>query len=364
MPDELNPVDGPIRTATAAEFVGELNRLHHWAGRPPYRTLHDQLSPSTVSDALRGKHLPRPPRLEFVEAFVGACLRFAGLADARVEVGVETWRQAWRRIGTPATPDTAAGTAAGTAGAAEASADDPAVAPAGAEAADTVADAPDGTNVPVASPRPEPTGGPYSRRGASRRGALLALAAAFLVGVVVGGATLWLVDPRDPPAVHASDPAPSDCLPADAPPPPGREMFDPAEDTSAWLPNNNRVDLRRVDKGVWRAGVHGGGIARPSDLLVIRRPVSVVDNHHYALTVTASASRPVTVRIRFQNRNSADYDPFHNVPYTVTPQACRRTMSFLVHTTTTGGELIFLVGGLEDFDLTLTAVSLVDQGPK
>lgn len=100
----------PSHAATAAQFVEQLNRLRRWAGQPSYRVLRelagvktgadgariDVLPASTAHEILAGKRLPRLPRLDFVESFVAACLRKAGLGPAEIEQELERWRQSWR----------------------------------------------------------------------------------------------------------------------------------------------------------------------------------------------------------------------------------------------------------------------------
>jgi len=102
----------PDLTATAGDLVGRLNDLRRWAGQPSLRTLHrlggttvnatgvevDALPTSTTSYLLNGRGLPRSPRLEFVEAYVRACLAAAGTAPERINPEVERWRVAWRSL--------------------------------------------------------------------------------------------------------------------------------------------------------------------------------------------------------------------------------------------------------------------------
>ena len=109
----------PASAADAADFVRLLGELRVWAGSPSLRTLRrlggsivsaagdpiDALPESTTSYLLNGRGLPRLPRMEFVEAYVSACLRAAGRSgDPAAEL--EPWRTAWSRIalGTDAEP--------------------------------------------------------------------------------------------------------------------------------------------------------------------------------------------------------------------------------------------------------------------
>ncbi|TCO54195.1 ATP-binding protein [Actinocrispum wychmicini] len=103
------PVPDPLNSKGVVEFVGLLNRLRLWAGQPSLRRLRalggqirapsgslvDVLPSSTTSAVLNGEGLPR---MEFVEAFVGACLKAGGRPVSEIHDEVERWREAWRRI--------------------------------------------------------------------------------------------------------------------------------------------------------------------------------------------------------------------------------------------------------------------------
>src|SRR5688572_2911549 len=81
-------IPDPRSARTPEEFVQRMTELRRWAGNPSLRMLRrlagttttaagdtvDALPESTTSYLLNGRSLPRPPRLEFVEAFVAACL--------------------------------------------------------------------------------------------------------------------------------------------------------------------------------------------------------------------------------------------------------------------------------------------------
>ncbi|MCP3802432.1 LamG domain-containing protein [Allokutzneria sp. A3M-2-11 16] len=90
----------PAGISGNAELVARLNELRGWAGTPSLRRLRalagpaDALPPATVSDVLTGKRLARLPRLEFVEAFVLACLR----AREYDEAELAAWTRAWRAL--------------------------------------------------------------------------------------------------------------------------------------------------------------------------------------------------------------------------------------------------------------------------
>lgn len=98
----------PRTAATPNEFVRRLRELRLWAGEPSLRALrrlaetgadgaagHGALLPaSTVSTLLRGRELPR---LEFVDAFVTACLTARG-RTADLAEQIRHWRTSWLRL--------------------------------------------------------------------------------------------------------------------------------------------------------------------------------------------------------------------------------------------------------------------------
>jgi hypothetical protein len=102
----------PAGVATPGQLVTQLNELRAWAGRPSFRTLRDlagarpgtgepaaeALPVSTTHEILAGKRLPRLPRLDFVEAFVCACLRAAQCPPDEIAAEVERWRCCWRGL--------------------------------------------------------------------------------------------------------------------------------------------------------------------------------------------------------------------------------------------------------------------------
>ncbi|GAA2887779.1 hypothetical protein Acy02nite_82190 [Actinoplanes cyaneus] len=111
---------------TAEDFLAELRRLRAQAGDPSFRQLHriaakliadaptgyrmDPLSPSTTSEVLAGKRLPRLPRLEFVESYVAACLSSSGVDEPAVDAEVARWRTLWHSLTTPREPEEPANT--------------------------------------------------------------------------------------------------------------------------------------------------------------------------------------------------------------------------------------------------------------
>jgi tetratricopeptide (TPR) repeat protein len=117
---ETSPADAPDpgTAGTAARFIERLAELRQWAGRPSLRRLRqlggqtrapsgdliDALPPSTVSYLLRGEQLPR---LDFVEAFVTACLRARQTPADQITVAVRRWQASWRTLAGPAVPPAA-----------------------------------------------------------------------------------------------------------------------------------------------------------------------------------------------------------------------------------------------------------------
>jgi len=61
----------------------------------------DALPTSTISYTLNGRGLPRPPRLEFVESFVTACLLACDHPEEEIPAVVERWRACWRDLTLP-----------------------------------------------------------------------------------------------------------------------------------------------------------------------------------------------------------------------------------------------------------------------
>ncbi|RJL24533.1 LamG domain-containing protein [Bailinhaonella thermotolerans] len=106
----------PAGARTPEQYVAKLAELRTWAGAPSLRRLRvlggttrapngdevDLLPPSTTSAVLAGKRLPRLPRLDFVRAFVAACLQAAGYPAEAAPVVQARWTEAWRHLAQPA----------------------------------------------------------------------------------------------------------------------------------------------------------------------------------------------------------------------------------------------------------------------
>ncbi|MEV4014282.1 DNRLRE domain-containing protein [Nonomuraea angiospora] len=106
-PHVAGPPD-PRPAGDAAELVALLGQLRMWSGRPSLRRLTrlatkepcatTPLPDSTTSYVLSGRGLPRLPRLEFVEAYVAACLKACDLSAEEIGAQVGLWRETWRRL--------------------------------------------------------------------------------------------------------------------------------------------------------------------------------------------------------------------------------------------------------------------------
>ncbi len=104
------PAPGPLRTPE--QLVRRMAELRQWAGQPSLRTLRrlagtttttsgtviDALPSSTTSYLLNGRGLPRPPRLELLDAFVTACLLAVDHPVHQISPVVQEWRSTWRAV--------------------------------------------------------------------------------------------------------------------------------------------------------------------------------------------------------------------------------------------------------------------------
>jgi tetratricopeptide (TPR) repeat protein len=107
--DGVGQPPDPTTAATPGELVERLRELRLWAGGPSLRRLRqlagttvdttgvviDALPVSTASRMLRGDRLPR---MEFVRAFVTACLRARRRDPAAIAEQLERWHEAWLRL--------------------------------------------------------------------------------------------------------------------------------------------------------------------------------------------------------------------------------------------------------------------------
>jgi tetratricopeptide (TPR) repeat protein len=110
--NDTSPPD-PHNATSPTQFIETLRELRLWAGQPPLRRLRqlagttvdtngvavDALPVSTVSYVLRGARLPK---MDFVRAYVTACLRSRQRDEQVIATHVERWHDAWLRLHVPA----------------------------------------------------------------------------------------------------------------------------------------------------------------------------------------------------------------------------------------------------------------------
>lgn len=334
---------------SAQEFIAELRRLRAQAGLPSFRDLSrvaerraaasvegrrsEPLPPSTTSEILAGKRLPRMPRLEFVESYVAACLASGNVDEHLVDAEVARWRDLWRSLAEHDDPEPA-----------------------------TTADAPAST-------------GP-GRPHRSRWIAWSTLVATFVAGVGAGVAgSRLLVDEQAtagaPGAGVEASAAETCAAPSGAPSPAGRDvLWSPTSPTTGaeasnpamtwWVNDVNTVHLDE-DGRAFDAAVPGG-TARAGDLIIVKSDVLLQQGRHYALAFTASVDRPTTVLVRVQDSLPPIYQPSHMRQVAATAVPCRYTHRFTAVKTSARSELTFQVGGHEHaFRLRVSDVVLVEQ---
>ena len=315
------PESGPV-TRTAEDFVADLRRLRAQAGNPSFRQLYriagkriadapgecrlDPLPPSTTSEVLSGKRLPRLPRLEFVESFVTACLSSSGMDEPAVTAEVGRWRDRWRSLATPEK---------------------------------------------VEQPPPAPR----------RRSAVpLLMVVVFVAGLGVGiVGTLWWT--AEKPSVAAAE-SPDVCLPPAATPPAGEDVLKlpPAgQETGSWWVNDKSSAELSTDGRRFEATV-AAGTSRPGDVLIVKSNVALVEGRSYTVAFSAAADRSTTIRVRVQDSRPPTFQSSYDRELTVTPGACRHLYQFVATRTSTHSELTFQVGGqAQDFELRVTDTHLV-----
>ncbi|SNY24951.1 carbohydrate binding domain-containing protein [Paractinoplanes atraurantiacus] len=314
---------GAPAARNAEAFVAELRRLRARAGDPSFRHLSrlaaaqrpaDPLPPSTISDVLAGKRLPRLPRLEFVEAYVAACLTAEGQDEPGITAEVARWRALWRSLATPEKLE---------------------------EQADSV--------------RPEQ---PPRRR----RLTLLALAAAvFLAGLGAGvaGTLGWTGRHR---AVADPATAADTCVPAGTAPPAGQDVLrlpSPGRKTGSWWVNDTGAATLSTDGRRFRADVIAG-TSRPGDLIIVKSDVTLVQGRAYALTFSAAADRATTIRVRVQDSQPPAYQASHDREVSVGRDTCHHHYRFVAQKSSDHSELTFQVGGRpHDFQLHVSNAALV-----
>ncbi|MBB4743075.1 hypothetical protein BJY16_006534 [Actinoplanes octamycinicus] len=314
-----------VRTVgTAEDFVAELRRLRVRAGDPSLRQLQriagkriadvpdghrlDPLSPSTTSEVLGGKRLPRLPRLEFVESYVAACLIADGLDEPAIAAELEVWRQLWCGLATP-----------------EQSAEP----------------------VPEQPPRPR-----------HRLTLPVAAVVIFAAGVAAGWAIHRPAGPAGPDAEAADT-----CLAPGAAAPAGQDVLrlPPAgQQGGSWWVNKPAVARLSGDGRRFRADVTSGA-ARPGDVIIVKSDVALVAGRSYALAFSAAADRATTIRVRVQDSRPPDYQASYDRELSVDQGACRHLYRFVAQHTSAHSELTFQVGGRpHDFQLRVDDPILVE----
>ena len=317
--------DLPSPARTADEFVADLRQLRARAGHPSFRKLSriadqriadappdarpDPLPPSTTSEVLAGKRLPRLPRVEFVESYVAACLR-SGLADEpEIAAEVARWRAAWCAL-------------------AESSPAEPSSADSGR------------TEPPAADTRTP-----------SRRALTLPLVAAVFVagvGTGVAGTHGWAAW-RKPATAAAPEPSPEardDCQPPGAADPTGRDVLGlpPAgQTTGSWWVSNSHVATFGNEGHQFKVDITAR-TAAPGDVVIVKSDVDLVEGHSYALAFTALANSVTTIRVRAQDRPPT-YQESYTRDLPVNGTACRHVYRFVAAKTSPHSELTFQVGG-------------------
>ncbi|MEU8820092.1 hypothetical protein [Actinoplanes sp. NPDC048796] len=313
-------VDDPAAVRTADDFVAELRQLRVRAGNPSLRQLSrladqriaaaqgdarpDPLPPSTTSEVLAGKRLPRLPRYEFVESFVTACLRAGGQDEPAIAAELTRWRAAWCALSEPETP---------------------------------------------AEPAPRPP-----RRGLAPP----LVAVVFLAGIGAGVAgTLAWPDWRRPTVTPVAESADA-CLPSGRPAPAGSDVLGRA--APKWWVNNDTAALTEQGHR-FRADVAAGTKA-PGDVVIVKSDVDLVQGRPYTLAFTAITDRATTIRVRVQDSPPTYQESYtRDLPSDAT--ACRHEYRFVAAKTSAHSELTFQVGGHpEDFHLEVADIALVETG--
>ncbi|MDR7277457.1 hypothetical protein J2S41_004235 [Catenuloplanes atrovinosus] len=333
--------DGP------AQFVAALIQLRAWAGQPSLRTLRDLARPagalptSTVHEILAGQRLPR---LQFVEAYVRACLRAHGDAGPGTEAVLDQWREAWRRLASGRSPSAPRGSAA----------------PSPLPPAEIVTPA----LLPVAGPPPREI--IASTMPPRRSSSPVAAVAGFLAGLVLGGAGVWFLPE---PAAERGAPAsvPSEGLCASAPPerPGGPELivnggFDRPLGRP-WRTSSAKVELTAADDALVAHVM--GGTGNPWDAMVVHDGLALRAGASYTLLFRISANVPARVRVTVQDGAPPDSHAalVRDVP--AGPRPCLVALTFTAGRDTAAGELSFGAGGLRTaYSLTLDDVSLSGPG--
>lgn len=323
----------PAEASTPAELIARLNQLRTWAGRPSFRVLRDlagarpgtggppaeALPTSTTHEILAGRRLPRLPRLDFVEAFVAACLRARQTTPVEIEAELDRWRDAWRAL---AADDTAL----------PQKEKEPAV-PQTAAPITRISDA---------------TGAKPARWAKWRR--VLAIAVAFAVGAGAGSAATMLAGPFD-------DPRP--CL-RPTNPDAGKELVVDGGfvQTRTLGYSDSRVDVDR-DNSQLLIKVEGG--SRHSWQAVLeQRLITLTEGRLYTLSFEMYAEEPVKIHVTTQ----LQFEPFTKVidgDVVVNNTHNRYSLTGVGGVTTELGMVSFHLGGYpQNLTFRLDNVSLME----
>ncbi|MEU8240913.1 hypothetical protein AB0C07_21940 [Actinoplanes missouriensis] len=330
--------EAEISAATPEEFVAALRRLRTRVGDPSFRQLSkvaerraaaapagkapELLPPSTTSEILAGRRLPRLPRREFVEAYVAACLCASGAAEAVITAEVARWRQMWHTLADPEDVPERAG-----------------------------------------SRRPYRTG--------------VVVVAVFLAGTAVGAQGIRWWDARTPaagavaaPPAVAGSPDPGSpgagspdadrCAEPGAADPSGRDVLGVAAAPDAWW-SSHATAIRLDAAGAGFEATVSGGTAQPGDLLVAKKDVTLVEGRGYGLAFTADADHATTIRVRVQEGEGPLYYPSFMRDVAVDESGCRHVYRFTAARSNPLSELTFQFGGHpEDVTVRLSGVMLVE----
>lgn len=352
---QLAGIPDPGVARDGGQFVAQLNRLRTWAGCPSLRVLRSlsgppasagrhgvrSLSVSTTHEVLTGKRLPRLPRLEFVEAFVTACLRARSWPEGQIEEEVERWRRVWRVLALP--PDL------------------------------RDAGAPEPVPVPAVLPEPSVTVVP-APPGLRRWWWIASTVSAFLLGAVAGlvgdrlvmaesaeGADLAARGDRPASAVVREEGAGAGgCVVASRPA--GAELLD---DRAFSTPG--RWDLSASNLDV--AGDGGrleirvlGGTAEPWDAILMRRELVLTEGRRYTLAFDIRTSAAVRLRVTVQENRPPEYRAVLMRDFHAGSTLCHRSYSFVPDRDIVPGEITFQFGGhAEDLRVELVGLSLVEE---
>lgn len=277
----------------------------------------EPLPPSTTSEVLSGKRLPRLPRLEFVESYVTACLSASGLDEPALNAEVARWRELWRAV---AAPERLA----------------------------------------------EPAGAGRPDRSPPRR-PLTLLVVVFVAGLgggiagTLGWTRLQLSAATRTAVAEPSAEAPDVCLPPATALPQGQDVLQlpPAgQRAGSWWVNEARAAALSTDGRQFRADVTAG-TSRPGDVIIVKSDIALVQGRSYALSFAAAADRATTIRVRVQDSRPPAYQDSYDREVSVDQNTCLHRYQFVAKKTSAHSELTFQVGGRpHDFRLEVRDTSL------